>query len=313
MGNTLACVFPGQGSQRVGMLADIAAQEPIVRSCFDEASAVLGYDLWELAARGPQELQNLTERTQPLTLTASVALWRLWLARGGRHPAYLAGHSLGELTALVCAGSIDFAVAVALVRNRGAYMQNAVPLGTGAMAAVLGLEDEDVQAACSESADGQVVEAVNFNTPGQVVIAGHAGAVERAIVACKRRGAKRAMPLPVSAPFHTSLMQPVGERLAVDLAAVQLAAPRIPVIHNVHAQAESDPGRIRELIVRQAYSPVLWVDCVRHMVGGGIRMVVELGPGRVLGGMCKRIDSGLVCHSSEDPADLSKALEAAAC
>ena len=312
MGNALACVFPGQGSQRVGMLADIAAQEPIVRSCFDEASVVLGYDLWDLAARGPQEQQNLTERTQPLTLTASVALWRLWLARGGAQPAYLAGHSLGELTALVCADSLEFAAAVALVRNRGAYMQGAVPPGAGAMAAVLGLGDDDVRAACAESAAGQVVEAVNFNTPGQVVIAGHAGAVERAITACRHRGARRAVPLPVSAPFHTSLMQPVGEQLAIDLAAMRLSAPRIPVIHNVHARTEPHPERIRELLIRQVYSPVLWVDSIRHMVAGGVGTVVEMGPGRVLGGMCKRIEPDLVCHSSEDPADFAKAVDAAA-
>jgi [acyl-carrier-protein] S-malonyltransferase len=312
MGKALACVFPGQGSQRVGMLAAAAAAEPLVRECFAEASDALGYDLWELASAGPQERQNLTERTQPLILTASVALWRVWRARGGPAPAYLAGHSLGEFTALVCAGSLAFADAVVLVRNRGIYMQTAVPVGEGAMAAVLGLDDDAVRAACAAAAGAEVVEAVNFNAPGQVVIAGHAAAVERAIAACKERGARRAMPLPVSAPFHTSLMKPAGERLAADLAAVHLAPPAIPVVHNTHARPESDPGQIRELLVRQIRSPVLWVDSVRFIAAAGVDTLVEIGPGKVLGGLCKRIESTLACHASEEPADLAAALAAAA-
>lgn len=312
MASDLACVFPGQGSQKVGMLAAIAAEEPGVRQTFAVASSVLGYDLWELAQAGPQELQNLTERTQPLILTASVALWRVWCARGGAAPAMMAGHSLGEFSALVCAGAIAFEDAVALVRNRGAYMQEAVPVGEGAMAAVLGLDDDGVQAACEEAAQGQVVEAVNLNAPGQVVIAGHAAAVERAIVSCKSRGAKRAMPLPVSAPFHTRLMRPAGERLARDLAGIRISSPGIPVVHNVHALPESDPARIRELLERQIHSPVRWVDCVRFMMGQGVSRMLEVGPGKVLGGLCKRIGSGLECHGSEDPVDLAAARAALA-
>ena len=311
MVNALACVFPGQGSQRVGMLAASAAAEPLVLECFSEASDVLGYDLWELASAGPQEQQNLTERTQPLILTASVALWRVWCARGGAEPAFMAGHSLGEFTALVCAGSLGFTDAVSLVRKRGAYMQSAVPVGAGAMAAVLGLDDDDVRAACAEAAGSEVVEAVNFNAPGQVVIAGHSAAVERAIAACKSRGARRAMPLPVSAPFHTSLMRPAGDRLAADLAGVELAPPRVPVIHNVHARAETDPEEIRRLLVRQIHSPVLWVDSVRYIATAGVTNVIEIGPGKVLGGLCKRIESSMTCHASEEPADLSAALGAA--
>lgn len=294
------------------MLAGIAAEEPLVGETFASASSVLGYDLWELAQAGPQEQQNLTERTQPLILTASVALWRVWTARGGASPALMSGHSLGEFSALVCAGALAFEDAVALVRNRGAYMQEAVPVGEGAMAAVLGLDDDGVQAACEEAAQGQVVQAVNLNAPGQVVIAGHAAAVERAIAACKARGAKRAMPLPVSAPFHTSLMRPAGERLARDLAAIRIERPRIPVVHNVHALPESDPSRIRELLEQQIHSPVRWVDCVRYMVGQGVSRLVEIGPGKVLGGLCKRIGDGLECHGSEDPAEFAAARAAIA-
>lgn len=312
MSASLACVFPGQGSQRVGMLSAAARQSPLVESTFAEASEVLGYDLWALASSGPQDKQNLTERTQPLILTASVALWRLWEARGGERPAVLAGHSLGEFSALVCAGAIEFGAAVALVRNRGAYMQSAVPVGVGAMAAVLGLDDALVGEACSAAAAGEVVEAVNFNAPGQVVIAGHAGAVERAIVECKARGAKRAMPLPVSAPFHTSLMREAGLRLAGDLESLRICAPRIPVVHNVHAQAETDPERIRELLVRQISSPVRWVECVQRITGMGVWRAIEVGPGKVLGGLCKRIAPGLECGSSEEPADLDAALAAIA-
>jgi len=312
MAGLLACVFPGQGSQRVGMLADVAASERVIGDTFAEASEVLGYDLWRLAQDGPQEALNLTERTQPLILTASVALWRLWLKRGGPLPACMSGHSLGEFSALVCAGTLRFTDAVALVRNRGAYMQEAVPLGVGAMAAVLGLDDALIEQACAESASGDVVAAVNFNSPGQVVIAGHAAAVERAIAACKLLGAKRVMPLPVSAPFHTALMRPAGERLAADLSAIELAAPSVPVIHNVHAEAESDPAHIRDLLVRQIHSPVKWVGCVRQMAARGVTRVVEIGPGKVLGGLCKRIDASLECLYSEAPQDLETSLQAIA-
>jgi len=311
MAGSLACVFPGQGSQRVGMLSAVADHEPLVRETFAEASEALGYDLWKLAQTGPQEELNLTERTQPLILCGSVALWRVWRARGGGLPAVMAGHSLGEFSALVCAESIDFPDAVRLVRNRGAYMQAAVPVGTGAMAAVLGLDDELVTAACTEAAGAEVVAPVNFNSPGQVVIAGHAGAVDRAIASCKSRGAKRAMPLPVSAPFHTSLMKPAGERLAGDLATVRIASPCVPVLHNVHAQSEADPEKIRALLVQQIHSPVQWVASVRGMARSGVRRVVEIGPGKVLGGLCKRIDAELECFYSEEPTDLEKALSAA--
>jgi len=311
MAGLFACVFPGQGSQRVGMLSAIAEAEPLVRETFAEASEVLGYDLWNLAQSGPQEALNLTERTQPLILCASVALWRVWRGRGGAMPAYMAGHSLGEFSALVCAGALGFADAVRLVRNRGAYMQEAVPVGQGAMAAVLGLDDALIEQACLEAAGTEVVAAVNFNSPGQVVIAGHAGAVERAIAACKSLGAKRAMPLPVSAPFHTTLMKPAGDRLAQDMATISLAIPAVPVIHNVHARPESDAGKIRALLVQQIASPVQWVASVRFMADAGVQHVVEVGPGKVLGGLCKRIDAALECFYSEEPQDLDKALAAA--
>ncbi len=308
MTGSLACVFPGQGSQRVGMLAAMADAEPLVLGTFAEASEVLGYDLWQLAQTGPQEELNLTERTQPLILTASVALWRVWCARGGPRPAFMAGHSLGEFSALVCAGSLAFTDAVRLVRNRGAYMQEAVPVGQGAMAAVLGLDDGPIAEACAEAAGAEVVAAVNFNAPGQVVIAGHAAAVERAIVACKARGAKRAMPLPVSAPFHTSLMAPAGERLARDMAQVRMLVPEIPVVHNVHAHPESDSATIRTLLERQIHSPVQWTASVRYMAQAGVTRVVEVGPGKVLGGLCKRIDAALECLYTEEPQELEKAL-----
>lgn len=310
MSNRFACIFPGQGSQHVGMLSRTAIEFPDVRQTFDEASAVLGYDLWELAQTGPQEKQNLTERTQPLILTASVALWRLWCGRGGEAPAFLAGHSLGEFSALVCAGALDFQDTVALVRNRGSYMQEAVPVGQGAMAAVLGLDDHLVAEACAESAQGQVVDAVNLNAPGQVVIAGHVAAVDRAIAACKARGARRALPLPVSAPFHTSLMKPAADRLAIDLAAIAICAPLIPVVHNVHAKPETDPGLIRELLVRQIYSPVQWVACVQFMRDRAVARLAEIGPGKVLCGLCKRIDSSLMCVGVGDPVEFAGALAA---
>ena len=310
MSNRFACIFPGQGSQHVGMLSEAAIEFPSVRQAFDEASAVLGYDLWDLAQAGPQEHQNLTERTQPLILTASVALWRLWCGSGGESPAFLAGHSLGEFSALVCAGALDFQDAVALVRNRGRYMQEAVPVGQGAMAAVLGLDGYLVAEACAESAQGQVVDAVNINAPGQVVIAGHVAAVDRAIAACKARGARRALSLPVSAPFHTSLMKPAADRLETDLSAIAIRPPLVPVVHNVHGKPETDPGVIRELLVRQIYSPVQWVACVEFMRDNGVARFAEIGPGKVLCGLCKRIDSSLMCVGVEDPVEFAGALAA---
>lgn len=307
-----AFVFPGQGSQKVGMLAAAADASPAVGDTFAEASSALDYDLWELVQNGSQEALNLTETTQPVLLTASVALWRAWRAAGGPAPAVMAGHSLGEFTALVCAEALDFADAVRLVRQRGAFMQSAVPVGEGAMAAIIGLEDERINAICAEvreSGSGEVA-AVNFNSPGQVVIAGHTAAVEAAGEAIKAAGAKRVLPLPVSAPFHTVLMRPAGERLQEALAAISIAAPRIPVVHNVHAQTESDPERIRGLLVEQIYSPVQWTRCVETMVGMGVQQVVECGPGKVLSGLNRRIDKSLESFSLEEPDALQQTLAA---
>lgn len=304
----LAFVFPGQGSQKVGMLADLAAEFPVVQSTFAEASEVLGYDLWELVQTGPQEELNLTERTQPMLLTASVATWRAWQEKGGAQPALMAGHSLGEWSALVCSGVVKFADAVKLVQLRGKYMQQAVPAGVGAMAAIIGLDDDAINKACEASCEGEVVSAVNFNSPGQVVIAGHAGAVDRAIAACKEAGAKRAMPLPVSAPFHTSLMKPAADQLADQIKATEFAAPQVPVVHNVNAKTESDPEAIKALMIEQIYTPVLWVDCTKALVEAGVEQIVECGPGKVLSGLCRRIDKSLAAFSTDAPADLEKAL-----
>ncbi|MFD1216587.1 MULTISPECIES: ACP S-malonyltransferase [Microbulbifer] len=310
--STLAFVFPGQGSQQIGMLADAAAEFPQISSTFDEASSVLGYDLWNLCQQGTQEEINLTERTQPLLLTASVALYRAWQAKGGAAPAMMAGHSLGEWSALVGSGVLAFEDAVALVRERGRLMQQAVPAGEGAMAAVIGLDDTAVESACEAAAEGDVVAAVNYNSPGQVVIAGSAAAVERAIETCKAAGAKRAMPLPVSAPFHTALMRPAADQLAPQIESTVFHAPEIPVIHNVHAKPESDPQAIKALMVEQIYSPVRWTACVRAMAGSGIEQLVECGPGKVLAGLAKRIDRGLKAHNIETPAQLTEAVEATA-
>jgi len=304
-----AFVFPGQGSQKVGMLAALAAQYPVIIETFTQASDVLAYDLWDLVQNGEQEQLNLTETTQPLLLTASVALWRVWQQCNGVMPSMLAGHSLGEFSALVCANSIDFADAVALVRDRGRFMQTAVPVGEGAMAAVLGLEDSVITDICLESSAAGVVEAVNFNSPGQVVIAGKLAAVEAAIERCKQAGAKRAMSLPVSAPFHTSLMKPAGDRLAEKLAGISVRSPEIPVVHNVHAQTESDPLIIKELLVQQISSPVKWVACVEAMVANGVEITVECGPGKVLSGLNRRIHKTLAVYSLEEPVDLAKALQ----
>ncbi len=306
----LAFVFPGQGSQKVGMLAGLAAAFPEVKNTFAEASDALDYDMWALVQEGEQAQLNLTETTQPVLLTASVAVWRLWLAQGGLRPAMMAGHSLGEFSALVCAGAIDFADAVRLVRARGQYMQTAVPVGEGAMAAVLGLDDAKIEEICAAT-DG-VVEAVNYNSPGQVVVAGHTQAVEAALGALKDAGAKRAMLLPVSAPFHTSLMRPAGEKLAQALAELTVNAPVIPVVHNVHAQTEANPAQIKELLTQQIYSAVKWVSCVQTMTDSGIEMTVECGPGKVLSGLNKRIQKSLQCLNVESPETLEAALAAVA-
>jgi len=304
----LAFVFPGQGSQKIGMMADLAAQYPVVEQTFTEASAVLGYDLWDMVQNGEQSDINLTERTQPLLLTASVALWRIWNEKAGPKPALMAGHSLGEWSALVCSGVVAFADAVKLVQQRGKFMQAAVPAGEGAMAAIIGLDDDKIEAACQQAAGDEVVSAVNFNSPGQVVIAGHAGAVDRAIELCKEAGAKRAMPLPVSAPFHTSLMRPAADQLAEQIQATTFNAPETLIVHNVNAQTESDPEKIKALMIEQIYHPVLWVDCVKTLASKGIVTTLECGPGKVLSGLSKRIDKSLKGLATETPDVLDKAL-----
>jgi [acyl-carrier-protein] S-malonyltransferase len=288
----LAMVFPGQGSQSVGMMqayGDIAA----VREVLAEASDALGQDLGTLMAEGPAEQLNLTVNTQPVMLTAGYAAYRAWVSLGGVEPALVAGHSLGEYTALVAAGVLSFRDALPLVRFRAQAMQEAVPQGQGAMAAILGLDEDAVRAACAEAAQGEVVQAVNFNSPGQVVIAGHAAAVKRACDAARAKGAKRALPLPVSAPFHSALMQPAAERLQQYMQGIAFNAPRMPVINNVDVASYGDSARIKDALVRQAYHPVRWVETVRAFAARGITHVAECGPGKVLAGMTKRIDSSL--------------------
>ena len=302
-----AFVFPGQGSQKVGMLLAAHAEYAVVRDTFAEASSVLGYDMWDLIQRGEQDALNLTETTQPVLLASSVALWRAWQSQGGAAPALMAGHSLGEFSALVCAGAIAFPDALGLVRQRGQFMQSAVPVGEGAMAAIIGLDDERINTICA--ATEGVVAAVNFNSPGQVVIAGHTASVEAAIVALKEAGAKRAMPLPVSAPFHTELMRPAGERLAEAIANVDIKVPGTPVVHNVTAATEADPGKIRALLVQQIYSPVQWTGCVRTIIDTGVTHIVECGPGKVLSGLNRRIDKSVDSYSIEEPEALVTALQ----
>jgi [acyl-carrier-protein] S-malonyltransferase len=306
--SNLAFVFPGQGSQKIGMLAELASLNPTVEATFKEASDVLDYDLWQMIQQGEQADINLTERTQPMLLASSVAIWRLWNEKGGPTPAQMAGHSLGEWSALVCAGAVEFADAVKIVRARGAYMQEAVPVGEGAMAAILGLSDEVITAACDKARDDGIVDAVNFNAPGQVVIAGSAAAVDRAIAICKEAGAKRALALPVSAPFHTSLMQPAAEQLTELVESTTFASPTIPVIHNVTAKPEQDAKAVKSLMLEQIYKPVLWVDCILALKAAGAEHFVECGPGRVLNGLTKRIDRDLKSLSTDDIASLDNAL-----
>ncbi|WP_294912741.1 ACP S-malonyltransferase [Tatumella sp. UBA2305] len=303
-----AIVFPGQGSQAVGMLAELAAQFPLVEQTFAEASAALGYDLWQLVQQGPAEELNKTWQTQPALLAASVAIYRVWLEQGGEQPALLAGHSLGEYSALVCAGVLDFADAVRLVELRGKLMQEAVPEGTGAMQAIIGLDDAAIRQACEESAQGQVVSPVNFNSPGQVVIAGNKEAVERAGAACKAAGAKRALPLPVSVPSHCALMKPAAEKLAVALEKLTFNAPQVPVINNVDVKCEQTPAAIRDALVRQLYSPVRWTESVEFIASRGVSQLVEVGPGKVLTGLTKRIADSLTAVAVNDPASLNAAL-----
>ncbi len=305
----LALVFPGQGSQSVGMMQGFA-ENRAVRDTFAEASDALGQDLWQLVAAGPAEELNATVNTQPVMLTAAYATYRAWREAGGPAPVVVAGHSLGEYTALVVAGVLSFADAVPLVRFRAQAMQEAVPMGSGAMAAILGLDDDAVRAACSEAAQGEVVEAVNFNAPSQVVIAGHKAAVERAAAAAKARGAKRAVMLPVSAPFHSSLLKPAADRLRERMQAIRFNAPAISVVNNVDVAVVADPAQVKDALARQACSPVRWVETVRAFAAQGVTHVVECGPGKVLAGLTKRIEEGLQGFSVADPVSLQQTMEA---
>jgi [acyl-carrier-protein] S-malonyltransferase len=303
---SIAFVFPGQGSQQVGMMDDFA-DHPVVRATFAEASDVLGDDLWQLVQQGPADQLGLTRNTQPLMLTAGVAVWRAWREAGGAAPAYMAGHSLGEYSALVAAGAIAFRDAVPLVRFRAEAMQQAVAPGVGAMAAVIGADETTIAEACRDAAQGEVVEAANFNAPGQIVIAGNKAAVERAMIAARAGGAKRALLLPVSAPFHSSLLKPAAERLARHLAHVDIVAPVIPVVHNVDVAMHSEPDAIRAALARQAASPVRWTETVRWLAAHGVTRIVECGPGRVLAGLTRRIDDGLTAFALTDGAALAGA------
>jgi len=306
---TLAFVFPGQGSQQVGMMNSYA-DLPAVRATFDEASAALGDDLWALVANGPEEALDLTRNTQPVMLTADVALWRAWRAEGGPVPAVVAGHSLGEYAALVAAGALTLADAVPLVRFRAEAMQAAVPPGVGAMAAIMGGDEATIADACREAAQGEVVEPVNYNAPGQIVIAGHRTAVERAIAAAKSRGAKRGVLLPVSAPFHSSLLKPAAARLATRLTEIAVTPPAIPVVHNVDVTSHPTPDGIRDALARQAASAVRWTETIRAFTAQGVTHVIECGPGRVLSGLARRIDETLTVFTLGDRASYDEALAA---
>lgn len=306
-------MFPGQGSQSVGMLAALAAAEPVVTDTFAEASGALGYDLWALCQQGPEERLAETERTQPAMLAAGVAVWRAWQRRDGRPPDMMAGHSLGEYSALVAAGAIGFADAVTLVQFRGQAMQRAVPAGTGAMAAILGLEDAVIEAACAESAQGEVVQPVNYNSPGQLVIAGHAAAVARAIEACKARGAKRAVALPVSVPSHSALMQPAADEMRARLQDLEIRAPQVRV-QAFDGGLHDSPAAIRDGLYRQLFNPVRWSAIVAAMIGAGATHLFECGPGKVLMGLARRAPGGreLALHAIDSPETFEAALAAAA-
>ncbi len=307
-----AFFFPGQGSQSVGMLQALSDAYPIVRGTFEEASDALGFDLWNLVAEGPKDALGRTENTQPAMLTAGFAVWRVWVENQGPLPVAMAGHSLGEYTSLTAAGALAFTDAVRVVAERGRLMQEAVPAGQGAMAAVMGLDDEQVRSICDEQAQGLVLEAVNYNAPGQVVISGDAVAVERGIVAAKAAGAKRAVGLPVSGPFHCALMRPAAEALAERLGSIEISMPAIPVWHNASVTVAADVSEIRSLLVQQLYSPVRWVEIVQAIAAAGVTHGVECGPGKVLAGLNKRIDRNIMTMPVFDPAGLDKALGAIA-
>jgi [acyl-carrier-protein] S-malonyltransferase len=307
--SSFSIVFPGQGSQSVGMLSELAVAFPLVQETFSEASDALGYDLWQLIQQGPADDLNQTTRTQPAMLASGVAVWRVWQAEGGPSPKLMAGHSLGEYTALVCADAMGFSDAVSLVADRGRFMQEAVPAGSGGMAAILGLDDDQVRAVCSEAAQGDVVEAVNFNSPGQVVIAGNKSAIDRACELAKGAGAKRALPLPVSVPSHCALMKPAAEKLAEMLTSIEISSPGIPVLHNVNVASTSDGDEIRRLLAEQLYSPVRWVETVQKMAASGASVLLEAGPGKVLAGLTKRIDRNLKGVAVFDPDSVNSALE----
>lgn len=304
----LGFVFPGQGSQSVGMLNEIAAAYPQVAATFAEASEALGYDLWRMVQDGPAETLNATSRTQPAMLAAGVAMWRVWQADNGAKPAIMAGHSLGEYTALVCADVLDLKTAIILVEQRGRLMQEAVPAGEGAMAAILGLEDDIVRHICDEAQMGQVVQAVNYNSPSQVVIAGHAAAVNRALELAGAKGAKRAVMLPVSVPSHCSLMEAAARNFALELEKAAFRSPSIPVVNNVDATCERDPAKIRDALLRQLYSPVRWVEVVQRMVNEGTTTLIECGPGKVLQGLTKRIDRNVKALGIYDVVSLNEAI-----
>jgi [acyl-carrier-protein] S-malonyltransferase len=306
---TFAAIFPGQGSQSVGMLSELAQQYSLVQQTFAEASDALGFDLWDMVQNGPDTDLNSTHNTQPAMLSAGVAVWRIWNESGAPQPAAMAGHSLGEFTALVCSGAMDFSDAVKLVAERGRLMQEAVPEGQGAMAAILGLDDAVVISVCEKAAEGDVVQAVNFNSPGQVVIAGSAAAVDRAIQVATDEGAKKAIKLPVSVPSHCDLMKPAAEKLAEKLTQIEIATPSIPVIHNVDVTSHSDADAIRNALSMQLYRPVRWVETVQKLAADGMSDMVEMGPGKVLMGLIRRIDRSVTCTPVQDPAGLDKALE----
>ena len=306
---SLAFVFPGQGSQSVGMLKELADNFSEVNSTFQEASDALGYDLWSLVQEGPAEKLNSTDVTQPAMLASGVATWRIWQAKNGATPSVMAGHSLGEYTALVCSGSLDFVDAIKLVSQRGKFMMEAVPAGTGAMAAILGLDDDAVRQVCLDAAEGDVLEAVNYNSPGQVVVAGHKSAIERVTVLAKEKGAKRALELPVSVPSHCALMQPAADKLAEVMADITFKAPSIPVINNVDVIANETESDIREALKRQLFSPVRWVETIEKMSADGVEKVFECGPGKVLIGLNKRINKSMSTAALIDSASIEAALE----